>query len=86
MKVNKYEKAFKELMDELSKIGMFHCANERMILQELVERATSKKPIYVNKNLDDLSPLTTSQCPICGVSIYSEPKYCHNCGKALDFS
>jgi hypothetical protein len=56
------------------------------LLNELVERATPKKALYIHKNLDDLSPTTTWQCPICGKSGYTEMKFTPCCGQALDWS
>jgi hypothetical protein len=52
------------------------------LIQELVERATPKKPIYVNRGHE--CP-TCSNCDIEGELGY-QYKYCSECGQTIDWS
>lgn len=49
----------------------------KAILQELVDRATPKKPIKDSHSI--------SACSNCGcIFLSGKPNYCSNCGQALD--
>ena len=57
---------------------------DKSILQELVEKATPKKPI------GDLHSVPHYRCPIChgGVKMYEDSivyPFCHHCGQKLDW-
>lgn len=63
------------------------------ILQELVDKATPKKPIL--KAMEGFSAEVASHlvCPSCGKPITNvwscaeyKPRYCHYCGQRLDWS
>lgn len=52
------------------------------VLQELVDKATPKKPIY-NEEIDEY------RCKQCGhlvIEGWRAKNYCSNCGQALDWS
>ena len=61
-------------------------------LQELVDRATPKKPDYWGDGIetdDGSTPFDHWDCPCCGHSYeldYEEYDYCPNCGQAIDWS
>ena len=54
-------------------------------LQELVERATPKKPIKSEEQ--DIRYVTKYECPNCHQYFTGKiSKYCYHCGQALDWS
>ena len=59
-----------------------HCEDKNLeLLEELVERATPKKPTS-EKEIFYL-------CPVCNEFVgdeYDSDNYCHNCGQAIDWS
>lgn len=78
--MNKYEKAFKVLEDELpytpnSPLGK---------IKELVERATPKKVIKI-REINDTN-FYIGNCPVCHNPVTSESNYCNKQGQALDWS
>ena len=76
--MNKWEKASNFLSIELNKLMIFHFAEERQLLQELVERATPMKVKEINV------------CPYCDKKIDNEINFlvveypfCRHCGQKL---
>jgi hypothetical protein len=53
------------------------------LLQELVDKATPKKRVYI-----DTTPSISSHfiCPVCKTKVSPIGLYCDNCGQALDWS
>lgn len=93
--MNKYKLAFNRLISHFVQTNMFPNSNDewnnklfeedKETINELVERATSKKPI------GDLDSVPHYRCPVCygGVKMYENSyvfPYCHHCGQALDWS
>lgn len=94
--MNKYQEALDELsfpLDDSScggcKCGTSDCQDCKKALavfklQELVSKATPKKPIDMSKESYD----TIGVCPNCGTWCYMEyhSEYCGECGQSLDWS
>ena len=82
--MNKYQEALSSILFTLHlrvkpKI-LGNCEDENLeVLQELVDRATPKKPIYESK----LSRYGY-RCPIC--ELFVDDDFCKNCGQAIDWS
>ena len=75
--MNKYQKDLKSISETL---GFNDKRLESYV--ELVERATSAKVI-------NLTPKLLSKCPKCSTILnkpYNKVKFCHFCGKRLDWS
>ena len=84
--MNRYEEAFEELKEVLY-LPDKYLEKRLNILQELVEKATPKKPIPLNWDMN--------RCPNCKCYLPTkrnalkkrEPRiYCDRCGQALDWS
>ena len=67
----KYEKALIESNKHLTR-------ENQLIFNELVERATPKKP--------ELLYPQVYECPVCNDSLLRSNLYCPSCGQALDWS
>ena len=90
-KMNKWEKASNFLSIELNKLMIFHFAEERQLLQELVERAEPMEVIPLPPNIKTNEK--HGKCPYCQ-EVYI-PRYtyrigvpvnfCPNCGKRLSW-
>lgn len=86
--MNKFEEAFFFLRSEdLTALGndklellYFHLDN----IEELVDKATPKKPIIIPNNMN----LLAYRCPVCVKKTYTSFRrnYCSECGQALDWS
>lgn len=75
--MNKYQ----EELDMLTKTAGFTSNT----LQELVDRATPKKPIKDEPSRIRYIP--TYVCPTCGQRFSGwESKFCYHCGQAFDWS
>lgn len=85
--MNKYQEA----LDRLNQDSRYQIGNEKMILQELVDRATPKKPIKLFKTYWHLGVLYENVerdcCPTCKENLI-ENKCCSNndCRQAIDWS
>ena len=91
--MNKYEKASNFLSVELNKLMILHFAEERQLLQELVERATPMRPNYIHL-INRKRKLYAGSCAICkqyvsqeheGMGI-NEMQFCPSCGQKLKWS
>ena len=97
--MNKYQKAFERLYlhtEQLQKFQVMDCPafnkgsyeEDKKLISELVDKATSKKPIFLKKEPKDFYKIV--RCPICSTDIvlmfYQQNKYCSECGQALDWS
>ena len=79
--MNKYEEALEWLM-----AGNDSCGTEWDLLQELVDKATPKKPDkYVLLERDYLGFPTQGYCKTCGTSLLVKNNYCGRCGQAIDW-
>lgn len=88
--MNKYREALNRLRenDYFDEDGNCDCDLVEMdleLLQELVDKATPKKIVYINNKITNLP---VSKCPNCGIiEVFLENfNYCHNCGQMLDRS
>ena len=81
--MNKYQKAYKKILKGYSQSKDTHNLSDDLdTLQELVERATPKKVIDWDRVKGDFPT-----CPNCQQVIVNDcynPKYCEDCGQALD--
>ena len=99
MMMNKYQEALKNVKEVAKwQQNTYVCYGyirdqDILALEELVEKATPKKPIL--KAMEGYSAEVASHlvCPSCGkpiVNVWSsaeyKPRYCHYCGQALDWS
>lgn len=73
----KYQEALNVLKDYI-----FGFDDELNTLQELVDKATPKKPIKSNNPLFDYMVF----CPACNKSMSFKNYYCGSCGQAVDWS
>lgn len=86
--MNKFEEALTFLRSEdltaLDNANLellyFHLDN----IEELVDKATPKKPIIIPNNMN----LLAYRCPVCVKRTYTNFRrnYCSECGQALDWS
>ena len=95
--MNKYEKALEELSYPSwespcsgCKCGTSDCldckkAQAVLTLEELVEKATPKEPIYINE-CEEWKPIFGYICPCCSDWVNNGANYCSGCGQALDWS
>ena len=98
--MNKYQLSFNRFINHIVQTNMFPNSNDnlnnkifeqdRKTIQELVEKATPKKP---NLEADGYSNgelvYDTWICPSCGKHYevdYDDYKYCPVCGQRLDWS
>lgn len=87
--MNKYEKAFNHLREHVS----FDTVDEMILIKELVEKATPKKPeikeLIRKDNYRDGTniPRFDWWCPNCHLEHISgnDINYCPTCGQALDW-
>ena len=94
--MNKYEKAIDTLIKSDFKFFVYKGQTEKMeaprmfdlyhfeilTLQELVEKATPKKPTEKKP----FGNATYYNCPNCNIGIGTSANYCRKCGQALDWS
>lgn len=98
--MNKYQEALNKIVKsccpDCSMNGCKDCSIEKICntkqwvdtLQELVDKATPKKP----KPVEMFGHTIMRRCPVCNTrplldhSLYYKQKYCDNCGQALDWS
>ena len=75
--MNKYQEVLNEMYAVLNDSNRFH--KQKDLLQELVDKATPKKPRkYTTNGFDEF------ECDLCGD--YINGSYCHNCGQKIDWS
>ena len=56
------------------------------LIKELVERATPKKPVLINRQPYFKKYYKSGYtCPICHNKMYGATIYCHNCGQKLEW-
>lgn len=88
--MNKLEKAHNDIFKEFERLDKLIEVNDNIyydlgVLQELVERATPKKPSEMVEE-----ETTWLQCPICSYDTMNDYlnkyDYCPSCGQALDWS
>lgn len=93
---NKYQEALYRLDYCSDQLGC-HCCKFRStcigtqnftsLLQELVDKATPKKPIlrtvYYNCRGENADHYIEYRCPVCNNGDVEKMKYCYNCGQAL---
>ena len=83
--MNKYQKALNYLEERFAifldtdKAKKSYC-----VLEELVEKATPKKPLEVCEY--DFDVYLFGKCPVCGEGCNNGMNYCDRCGQALDWS
>lgn len=93
--MNKYLKALENIgmidLDNLSngydspKFVKDFYYGEYQLLQELVDKATPKKPI--KDEVQDIRYVTKYICPNCGGKFTGKiSDYCYHCGQAFDWS
>jgi hypothetical protein len=89
MNINKYQEALdviKGVTDYEQGLPLFYKDDEWIVtLQELVDRATPKKPIIAKSSQGE----GDSYCPICFdriLKMQMKRNYCQECGQALDWS
>ena len=83
--MSKYQEALDNLCNKMF-CGV-ECVNSDVCsllkpLQELVDKATPKKPIKSNNPLFDYMVF----CPACNKSMSFKNYYCGSCGQAVDWS
>lgn len=84
--MNKYKEALYELKMVLI-YNSHKYGDSRLIdlnvetINELVEKATPKKPKLLNDICDDFF-----KCPECDVLIHYHQRYCDRCGQRIDWS
>ena len=83
--MNKYQQALNEMYAVLNDSQRWH--QKKSLLQELVCKATPKKPDkYVLLERDSLGFPTNGYCKTCGTSLLVKNNYCGRCGQAIDWS
>lgn len=87
--MNKYQEALKKLrkIEQTENTWDENCE----VLQELVDRATPKKPKI--RAFNEAEPwycadylVEREACPLCGRKLLDKDPYCYICGQALDWS
>jgi len=89
--MNKYQEALNKIIN----MGDKDLYNEHHLewadtLQELVDKATPKKPkrdrLYYNCCDGECDKTFIYYCSVCNVGSVEDMKYCPDCGQALDWS
>lgn len=97
--MNKYQEPFNNIVVE-AELMAERCGHKLeediKLVQELVDKATPKKPVdeltELSCGIDDTMLYYEYYCPICGAKIansflrYHDYKFCHKCGNAIDWS
>ena len=87
--MNKYQEALKKLrkIEQTENTWDENCE----VLQELVEKATPKKPKI--RAFNEAEPwycadylVEREACPLCGRKLLDKDPYCYICGQAIDWS
>lgn len=92
--MNKYQEAImlvREMLNTAEPNVMNHLAANRKLdheLQELVDKATPKTPIFEHsgqRSPDGVSTIVFAKytCPCCGNRITEIDRFCPNCGQAI---
>ena len=82
--MNNYHEALTKLLLPTNSMNMNKAIE---LIQELVEKATPKKPDkYVLLERDSLGFPTNGYCKTCGTSLLVKNNYCGRCGQAIDWS
>lgn len=92
--MNKYQEALSSVLftmhNRVKPKALGRCEDSNLdLLQELVDRATPKKPINKTKNSNICyENYDIVICPHCGkkLKLKSKGKYCDKCGGALNWS
>ena len=79
--MNKYKAALKDIM---CCVPYGKLKEQEELLEELVEKATPKKPLEVFEFEFDVHLF--GNCPICGDGCNSGMKHCGGCGQAISWS
>lgn len=79
--LNRYQEALNNVKRVYVKSDHYDEEDIRL-LQELVDKATPKKPIKSNNPLFDYMVF----CPACNKSMSFKNYYCGSCGQAVDWS
>ena len=74
--MNKYQEALNQIKHELYAEEDDYNVS---LMQELVDKATPKKPAYYKIDQEWI-------CPYCAEEVFGGQKICSNCGKALDWN
>lgn len=87
--MNKYQEALKKLrkIEQTENTWDENCE----VLQELVDKATPKKPKI--RAFNEAEPwdcadylVEREACPLCGRKLLDKDPYCYICGQAIDWS
>ncbi len=87
--MNRYQEALKKLrkIEQTENTWDENCE----VLQELVEKATPKKPKI--RAFNEAEPwycadylVEREACPLCGRKLLDKDPYCYICGQAIDWS
>lgn len=90
--MNKYQDSLDNFVKALSLFTNFESIHDwKSDLQELVDRATPKKPkiraFNEAKSWECVNYLTEREaCPLCERKFICKYKYCPNCGQRIDWS
>lgn len=89
--MNKYQDSLDNFVKALSHFTNFKSIHDwKSDLQELVDRATPKKPkirAFNEAELWDCADYLVEReaCPSCGRKLLDKDPYCYICGQALDW-
>lgn len=90
--MNKYQDSLDNFVKALSHFTNFKSIHDwKSDLQELVDRATPKKPI--KKKFNEAKPwdcadyfVERNACPTCKIKMINKSDFCPYCGQAIDWS
>lgn len=90
--MNKYQASLDNFVKALGHFTNFKSIHDwKSDLQELVDRATPKKPkirVFNEAEPWDCADYLVEReaCPLCGRKLLDKDPYCYICGQALDWS
>ena len=83
--MSKYQDALDFLSEECREIKKGEAKKHINTLQELIDKATPKRPIKRTLNTKH-GALSDFGCPICGNRVNDYEDYCCRCAQTLDWS
>lgn len=90
--MNKYQEAMNWIVDEYLDIdyqgkAMNKDTEAAFCIQELINKATPKKPIKRHYGKEGDEPYIKTTCPNgCHITLWYNHKFCPLCGQAVDWS
>lgn len=69
-------------------IDFFECSGPKIIMREALELLKAQESVKPKKWIPRRQTIATVRgyyCPVCDTSVVRRDKYCHECGRELDW-